>query len=78
MWSIVNDFRIGSINNRDMIIGARENPGGLHLTLLCRATFVAFVAAVILNASDPIGDAFAWFARSVPFQVHSQQNHRAV
>jgi hypothetical protein len=70
LWSIVADFRTGSTTNRGMTIDAKENPGGFYLVQLCKAGFVSFAAAVLLNALGLIGDPFVWFAQTFPFLVH--------
>lgn len=67
----MGDFRTGSTINRGMTIDAEENPGGFYLVQFCKAGFVSFAAAVLLNALGLIGYPFAWFARNFPFLVHS-------
>ena len=69
LWSVVNDLRSGSATNGRMTIHARENPGGFYLTVACKAAFVAFAVAVVLNAFGLTGDPSAWFARTFPFMV---------
>jgi hypothetical protein len=55
--------------NRGMTFNASENTGGFYLTMFCKAAFVSFAVAVILNAFGMIGDPFVWFARTFPFLV---------
>jgi hypothetical protein len=70
LWSIVNDLRTGGISNRGMPIDRSDNPGGFYLTIACKAGFVCFAFAVLLNALGLIGDPFVWFAQTFPFLVH--------
>ena len=39
------------------------------ITVACKAAFVAFAVAVVLNAFGLTGDPSAWFARTFPFMV---------
>ena len=71
LWSIVNNLRTGIATNGKMTIDIRENAGGFYLTIACKAAFVGFAIAVLLNALGLIDDPFAWFARTFPFMVRS-------
>jgi hypothetical protein len=71
LWSIVNNLRTGVATNGKMTIDIRENAGGFYLTIACKAAFVGFAIAVLLNALGLIDDPFAWFARTFPFMVRS-------
>jgi hypothetical protein len=68
-FSIVKDLTAGNTTNRRMTIDARENPGGFYLVMLCKAGFVCFAVAVILNALGLIGDPFVWVQQTFPFLV---------
>ena len=70
LWSIVNDLRTGSMTNGGMTIDLSDNPGGFYLTIACKAAFVSFAFAVLLNALGLIGDPFVWFTQTFPFLVH--------
>jgi hypothetical protein len=69
LWSIARDLRTGIATNGGMSIDVRENAGGFYLTIACKAAFVGFAVAVLLNAFGLIDDPFAWFARTFPFLV---------
>ena len=67
LWSLMKDLGAGSTTNRGMTINVSENPGGFYLTMFCKAAFVCFAIAVILNALGLIGDPFVWLAQTFPF-----------
>jgi hypothetical protein len=69
LWSIMSDLRTGIATNGRMTIALRENAGGFYLTIACKAGFVCFAIAVLLNALGLIDDPFAWLARTFPFMV---------
>ena len=71
LWSIASDLRTGIASNGRMPIDIRDNAGGFYLTVACKAGFVCFAIAVLLNALGLIGDPFAWIARTLPFLVRS-------
>jgi len=72
LWSIMNDLGTGNATSRTTIINVRENPGGFYLVVFCKAVFVSFAIAAILNAFGLIGDPFVWFAQTFPFLVRKQ------
>jgi hypothetical protein len=67
LWSIMNDLGTGLASGRRSTIDIRENPGGFYLVVFCKAAFVCFAVAVILNALGLIGDPFVWMRRTLPF-----------
>lgn len=67
LWSMIGDLRSGSTTNRGMTIDAKENPGGFCLVMLCKAGFVCFAIAVLLNALGLIGDPLVWMRQNLPF-----------
>ena len=71
LWSIANNLRTGVATNGKMTIDLRQNAGGFYLTIACKAAFVCFALAVLLNALGLIGDPFAWLARTFPFFARS-------
>jgi hypothetical protein len=74
LWSIMSDLRTGIATNGRMPIDIKENAGGFYLTIACKAAFVCFAIAVLLNAFGLIGDPFAWLARTFPFLGATSRN----
>jgi hypothetical protein len=71
LWSIMSDLRTGIATNGKMTIDVRDNTGGFYLTIVCKAGFICFAIAVLLNALGLIDDPFAWFGRTFPFMMRS-------
>ena len=66
-WSLVSDLRTASTTNRGTTIDVRDNPGGFYFIQLCKAGFVCFAIAVMLNSLGLIGDPFVWMRQTLPF-----------
>jgi hypothetical protein len=67
LWSMIGDLRTGNTTNRNMTIDVKENPGGFYLVMACKAAFVCFAVAVLLNSLGLIGDPFVWMRQNLPF-----------
>jgi hypothetical protein len=67
LWSLIKDISTGTTTNRGTTIDVRDNPGGFYLIQFCKACFVCFAVAVLLNAFGLIGDPFVWMRQNLPF-----------
>jgi hypothetical protein len=67
LFSIVTDLRTGNARSRGLTVSVKENPGWFYLVVLCKAAFVAFAFAVLLNLLGLIDDPFIWMSRNLTF-----------
>jgi hypothetical protein len=69
IWSayqIWKNFQTGTASGRGWTLERRDNPAGFWAYTLFNVLFVAFAAAVLLNAIGLVGDPFAWVRGVVP------------
>jgi hypothetical protein len=67
LWSLTSDLGSGNARSRNSSYNVKESPGAFYLIVFCKAAFVSFAIAVVLNAFGMIGDPFVWMHQNLPF-----------
>jgi hypothetical protein len=70
--SLMSDLGSGNARSRNSSFNVRESPGAFYLIVFCKAAFVSFAIAIVLNAFGLIGDPFVWMHRNLPFLMPPQ------
>jgi hypothetical protein len=55
------------MTTRNSTVNVKDGPGAFYLNVFCRAAFLYFAVAVILNAFGVISDPFIWAHTYLPF-----------